>query len=88
MRCDALLDRRFDPMDLRELCREKFNLALGNGLGKIEAESFRIGHMGDLNEGMIFGTLGIIETALKTLGIPYEAGAVNAAIDALTKDNV
>ena len=80
-----LLDERFDPLMVRELCREKFNLSLGNGMGKIEKKSFRIGHMGDFNEGMIFGTLGIIEAALKLLGIPYGAGAVNAAIDVLTK---
>ena len=83
-----LLDKRFDPIVLRKVCREQFNLGLGNGMGKIERESFRIGHMGDLNEGMVLGTLGVIEMALRILGIPHGAGGVNAAIDALTVDHV
>ncbi len=78
-----LIEESFDPLVVREICREQFNLSLGNGMGKIEKESFRIGHMGDLNEGMIFGALGVIETALKIMGVPHGSGAVNSAIDSL-----
>ena len=48
--------------------------------------SFRIGHMGDLNEAMLFGVLGVIEAGLKLARIPYSAGGINAAIDSLTND--
>ena len=41
-----LLDKAYDPIDVRDICREHYNLALGNGMGKIVDESFRIGHMG------------------------------------------
>lgn len=78
-----LVDKAYDPMDVRRVCRERFNLALGNGMGKIVGESFRIGHMGDLNEAMIFAALGAVEAALKIIGVPHGAGAVNAAIETL-----
>lgn len=79
-----LIDPAYDPMKLREICRDQFNIGLGNGMGKYEKVSFRIGHMGDLNETMIFGALGAVEAGLKLAGIPYTPGGVGAAIDVLT----
>ena len=78
------VDEKYNPMDIREICRERFNTGLGNGMGKIINTSFRIGHMGDLNEPMIFGTIGAVEASLKLCGIPYGAGGVEAAIASLT----
>ena len=83
-----LIEGSFDPLAVREICREQFNLSLGNGMGKIEKESFRIGHMGDLNEGMILGALAVIEAALKILDIPHGSGAVNSAIDSLIASDI
>ena len=82
-----LVDPAYDPLDVRKICRERFNLALGNGLGKFGENSFRIGHMGDLNETMIFGTLGAVEAGLKLAGIPYTLGGVNAAIEVLADES-
>jgi len=81
-----LVDAAHDPMKFRVICRERFNLGLGNGMGKYEKEMFRIGHMGDLNEAMVFGTLGAVEAGLKLAGIPYAPGGVDAAIEVLTAD--
>jgi alanine-glyoxylate transaminase / serine-glyoxylate transaminase / serine-pyruvate transaminase len=81
-----LIDPAYNPLDVRNICRDRFNLALGNGLGEFGENSFRIGHMGDLNETMVFGTLGAVEAGLKLAGIPYTPGGVNAAIEALTAD--
>jgi alanine-glyoxylate transaminase/serine-glyoxylate transaminase/serine-pyruvate transaminase len=36
--------------------------------------------MGDLNEPMILGTLGVVEMALKINGIPHASGGVEAAL--------
>jgi alanine-glyoxylate transaminase/serine-glyoxylate transaminase/serine-pyruvate transaminase len=83
-----LIEESFDPLAVREICREQFNLSLGNGMGKIEKQSFRIGHMGDLNEGMILGALAVIEAALKILNIPHGSGAVNSAIDSLIASDI
>jgi alanine-glyoxylate transaminase/serine-glyoxylate transaminase/serine-pyruvate transaminase len=44
---------------------------------------FRIGHLGDLNEPMILGTLATVELAMKVAGVPHTPGGVDAAIAAL-----
>ncbi len=33
----------------------------GAGLGELAGRAFRIGHLGDLNEGMLLGALGLVE---------------------------
>jgi len=68
---------------LRKLILEKFNLALGSGLGKVQGKVFRIGHLGDLNELMLAGALCGIEMGLGLSGVPYKKGGVNAALDYL-----
>jgi alanine-glyoxylate transaminase/serine-glyoxylate transaminase/serine-pyruvate transaminase len=70
-----------DP--LRKTAVDRFNLSLGGGLGKMMGKMFRIGHMGDLNEPMLLGCLATTELAMKTTGVPFVAGGVDAAIDAL-----
>jgi aspartate aminotransferase-like enzyme len=42
---------------LRKVAREKYNVSLGGGLGKLGGKIFRIGHLGDLNEPMLLGAL-------------------------------
>ncbi len=51
-------------------------LDLGAGLGRLAGRAFRIGHLGDLNEGMLLGALGLVELALSDLGarVPFGAG--------------
>lgn len=70
-----------DP--LRKTAVDRFNLSLGGGLGKMMGKMFRIGHMGDLNEPMLLGCLATTELAMKATGVPFVAGGVDAAIDAL-----
>jgi len=72
-----------DADALRKLILEKFNLSLGNGLGKLQGKVFRIGHMGDFNELMLAGTLGGVEMGLALAGVPFKKGGVQAAIDYL-----
>ena len=79
-----LVDPAYNPVAFRNICRDRFNLGLGNGMGKFQDTSFRIGHMGDLNEAMVFGVLGAVEAGLKLAGIPYQPGGVEAAIESLT----
>ena len=69
---------------LRATILERFNMSLGNGLGRIDDKVFRIGHMGDLNEPMLLGTLGAVEMALKLSHIPHGRG-VDAAMEFLTQ---
>lgn len=65
---------------LRKTVRERFNVSLGGGLGKLGGTVFRIGHLGDLNEPMLLGALAAIEMALRIDGIPHGRGGVEAAM--------
>jgi alanine-glyoxylate transaminase/serine-glyoxylate transaminase/serine-pyruvate transaminase len=67
---------------VREILREQFNVSTGGGLADLNGKVFRIGHMGDLNEPMILGTLAAVEMALTRANIPHGNG-INAAMEAL-----
>ena len=75
-----------DADALRKLILEKFNMSLGNGLGKLQGKVFRIGHMGDFNELMLVGTLGGVEMGLALAGVPFSKGGVQAALNYLTSN--
>jgi len=45
---------------------------------------FRIGHLGDINDGWLVGVLGMTEMALSLAGIPHKKGGVQAAMDYIT----
>jgi alanine-glyoxylate transaminase/serine-glyoxylate transaminase/serine-pyruvate transaminase len=71
-----------DGVDASKLIKHAFthcNLSLGGGLGPLAGRAFRIGHLGDLNEGMLLGALGLVEMALLDAGVKLEPGAGVAA---------
>lgn len=70
-----------DPIALQRYCKEKCGLVLGTGIGALQGQSFRIAHMGHVNAPMTLGTLGVVEMALKALGIPHGNGGTEAAIE-------
>ena len=70
----------FNADDIRKTAMNRFNVSLGGGLSRLSGQVFRIGHMGDLNEPMILGTLSVVEMALKINGVPHAPGGVDAAI--------
>ena len=74
-----------DGEHLRITCGEHFQVALGAGLRQLKGRAFRIGHMGDINEPMILGTLASVEATLKICGVPYREGGVTAAIGHLAE---
>ena len=75
---------------LRAWCRDEAGLVLGIGLGVGDPEDptnsgyFRFGHMGHVNAHGILGLIGTVETGLTVLDIPHGAGAMDAAVKALT----
>ena len=69
----------------RKIVLERFNLSLGQGLGKLSGKVFRIGHLGYFNELMLCGTLSGIEMGLKLAQVPYRAGGAQAAMDYLAQ---
>ena len=73
--------------NLRNIILDRFNMALGNGLGRIEDKVFRIGHMGDLGVLSFTGTLTGVEMGLRAAGIPHREGGVQAAMNYLASAN-
>jgi len=69
--------------NLRAVIAEKFNMSLGTGLGMITDKAFRIGHLGDLNDLTLVGTLGGVEMGMALAGVPHKPGGVQAALDFL-----
>lgn len=74
-----------DAEAVRRIALQSFNVSLGGGLGRLGGKVFRIGHLGDLNEPMILGTLASVEMALRLAGVPHAPGGVNAAIEYLAE---
>ena len=70
---------------LRAVILREFDVSLGSGLSKVADELFRIGHLGDLNEPMLMGTLSGVEMGLRLAGVRHRAGGVQAAMDHLTE---
>ncbi|MGH7045822.1 MAG: pyridoxal-phosphate-dependent aminotransferase family protein [Stellaceae bacterium] len=79
----VLTPEGYDANKMRAICLDRFNVSLGGGLGPLQGRVFRIGHMGDLNEPMILGSLAAVEMALKLAGIPHGRGGLAAAMDYL-----
>ncbi|WP_315834105.1 pyridoxal-phosphate-dependent aminotransferase family protein [Bradyrhizobium prioriisuperbiae] len=65
--------------DLKDYCRDKCGVVLGNGIGALSGQAFRIAHMGHVNAPMILGVLGVVEVGLNALRIPHGEGGVLAA---------
>lgn len=67
--------------DIRRAARQRYNVSLGGGLGRLGGRVFRIGHLGDLNEPMVLGALTAVEMSMRQLGIPHGRGGVEAAME-------
>ncbi len=79
----VLMPDGMDADAFRKVALEKFDLSLGNGLGKIAGKVFRIGHLGDFNALMLAGTLFGVEKSLRLFGVNSAHGGVDAAMDYL-----
>jgi alanine-glyoxylate transaminase/serine-glyoxylate transaminase/serine-pyruvate transaminase len=80
----VLLPDGHDADKFRALALETFNISYGASFGQYAGKYFRIGHLGDVNDGMMIGALGITEMALTLAGVPIKKGGVQAATDYLT----
>ena len=59
--------------------RDRFSVSVGSGMSAMSGHGIRIGHLGDLNEPMILGALGGLQTAMCALGLPHGDGLAPAA---------
>lgn len=64
-----------DARDVLRIAYEDFNTSFGSGLGPLNGKVFRIGHLGDLNEGMCLTALTIAEMSLVRAGASIKLGA-------------
>ncbi len=65
----------------RNIALETFNISYGASFGPCAGKYFRIGHLGDLNDGTLIGALGLTEMALSLAGVPHRKGGAQAAMD-------
>jgi alanine-glyoxylate transaminase/serine-glyoxylate transaminase/serine-pyruvate transaminase len=79
----VLLPDGQDADRVREIVLDRFNASLGAGLGRLAGQVFRIGHLGDLGDLMLAGTLCGVEMGLALAGVPIERAGVRAALDYL-----
>ena len=79
----VLMPDGYDAESVRKTALDRFNVSIGGGLGKLNGKVFRIGHLGDLNEPMILGTLAAVEMSLGKNGVPHGKGGVAAAMEYL-----
>ena len=78
-----MLPEGHDADAFRSLALDTFNISYGASFGAYAGKYFRIGHLGDINDGTLIGALGITEMALALAGIPHKKGGVQAAMDYL-----
>ncbi len=71
---------------LRATILARFGVSLGNGLGRLAGPVFRIGHLGDLNETMLTGTLSAVEMGLRLHQVPLADSGMPAALERLCAD--
>ena len=81
----VLMPEGFSADAVRKTALSRYNVSIGGGLSSLSGRVFRIGHMGDLNEPMILGTLATVEMALAINEVPHAAGGVDAAMAFLAK---
>ncbi|HET7785836.1 MAG TPA: aminotransferase class V-fold PLP-dependent enzyme [Myxococcales bacterium] len=72
-----------DADRLRAVILDRFDMSLGQGLGKLKGTVFRIGHLGWFNDLMLCGTLSGVEMGLSLAGVPHSRGGVGAALEHL-----
>ena len=70
---------------LRKVILDRFDMSLGQGLGKLTDRVFRIGHLGHFNDLTLCGTLAGVEMGLAAAGVPHRAGGMQAAMEFLAR---
>jgi len=75
-----------DADHVRAKILDAFDMSLGTGLGKVKGKVFRIGHLGDMNDLTLMGTLAGVEMGLTLADVPHQKGGVDRAMAYLTEN--
>lgn len=79
----VLMPDGHDADKLRKIILERFDMSLGAGLGRLAGRVFRIGHLGQLGDLTLAGTLAGVQMGLELAGVPIDKGGLGAALDTL-----
>jgi alanine-glyoxylate transaminase / serine-glyoxylate transaminase / serine-pyruvate transaminase len=74
-----LVPEGFDGAKVISRAYSRYNASFGAGLSKVAGKLFRIGHLGDSNEGMMLAAVSIAEVAMLDCGISVQPGSGVAA---------
>ena len=72
-----------DARDVIRIGFQRYNASFGSGLGPLAGRVFRIGHLGDLNEGMCLTAIALAEMCLREAGAKVALGSGVAAAQAV-----
>ena len=73
-----------DPAKLRKLLLEKFNIVIAGGQGKFSTSTFRVGHLGAVQDMDLIAAISGLEMVLKIMGADISLGqGVRAMEEAL-----
>ena len=81
----VLVPEGHDAGRLLDVILDRFDMALGVGLGILAGKVFRIGHLGDFNDLSLLGTLAGVEMGLALAGVPHRPGGAGAAMTYLAE---
>jgi len=65
---------------------DRFDMSLGQGLGKLANKVFRIGHLGWFNDLMLARTLAGVQMGLRLCGVRVRPGGLDRALARLEAD--
>ena len=80
----VLMPNGHDADAFRAVVLERFDMSLGTGLARLAGKVFRIGHLGDLNDLTLMGTLAGVEMGLAIAKVPHRAGGTQEAMKVLS----
>ncbi|MCI3205522.1 MULTISPECIES: aminotransferase class V-fold PLP-dependent enzyme [Pandoraea] len=83
----VVMPQGVDADEVRKRIYERFDMSLGQALGKIRGTMFRIGHLGDCNDLTLMATLSGCEMGLQISGVKLAGSGVVAAMDYLAQAN-
>jgi alanine-glyoxylate transaminase/serine-glyoxylate transaminase/serine-pyruvate transaminase len=64
-----------DSNELLTYGRDRYSLTLGGGIGQLNGQAFRIGHLGSLNELEVMGMIGGIELTFADQNLAVKPGS-------------
>lgn len=82
----VIMPEGVDADAVRKLIYDRFDLSLGQGLGKLRGRMFRLGHLGDSNDLTLVAMVAGVEMGLKLAGVKLAGSGVDAIMGHFAAD--